>query len=354
MMEALVAWVLSVSMLAAMPASDDYKLNNYGFGAGGVGNATSNNYGMNAITGELGGKDMSSNSYRAKSGEINTQQANVPEAPTFSNPANNYSKLHFIVNQANTGNPSDTKFAIAISSDNFATTQYVQSDNTVGATLGTEDYQTYTAWGGATGQYVIGLNSSTTYRIKVKAISGRFTESGYSPSTAATTSPPSLTYDIDVAPTDSETNPPFTINFGNLLPGSVSSSPSRIWIDLETNAESGGNVYLSSANTGLESASVAHTIASQTTDLATTSEGVGAQGASAGQTSGGPLALSSPYSSGGDNVGITDTVVRQIFSTPGPIVAGRGSFIIKAKSANATPSSADYTDTLTVIASANY
>ena len=53
-------------------------------------------------------------------------------------------------------------------------------------------------------------------------------------------------------------------------------------------------------------------------------------------------------------MGTTDTLVRQIFLTPGPIVGGRASFVVKAKSDNEAPAAGDYTETLTVIAAANY
>ncbi len=341
-------------VISALPASNNYKINNFGFGSGGVGNSSSANYGANGITGESSGADGFSANFKGKSGEINTQQANVPDAPTFDNTANYYNKLHFVVNKANTGNPSDTLFAIAISSDNFVTTQYVQSDNTVGSVLGIEDYQTYAAWGSITGQFVIGLNANTTYKIKVKAMSGRFSESAYSPAASATTSPPTLTYDIDVSATDTETSPPYTVTIGNLLPGGIVDSPQRVWVDIDTNAESGGNVYISSLNAGLNSSSVAYTIISHTGDLSVLAEGEGAQGTSSTQTSGGPLTLASPFDGTSNSIGTTDTIIRKIFTVANPVVAGRGSFIIKAKSNTSTPSSADYSDILTVIAAASF
>ncbi len=65
-------------------------------------------------------------------------QANVPPAPTFTNPASNYDRLKVVVNPGN--NASDAVFAIAISSDDFVTTQYVQSNATTGSILGSEDW----------------------------------------------------------------------------------------------------------------------------------------------------------------------------------------------------------------------
>ncbi len=155
--------IISVSFvfLLVLPASTNYKLKDFGFGAGGTGSSSAGSYKMSAISGELSGGKMSGGSVKLGPGLLFTNQANVPGAPTFSNPSNYYNKLQIILNSS--GNPTDTKFAIAISVDSFATTQYVKSDNTVGATLVLADYQTYATRGGASGFYVIGLVSGTTY-----------------------------------------------------------------------------------------------------------------------------------------------------------------------------------------------
>lgn len=240
--------VLGSVLFAAMPASS-YELHNYGFGSGGTSNSSSTNYSLNATTGEVGNTESSSATYKARSGNNNSQQADVPIAPTFTNPASYYNKLRFII--APGSNPSDTKFSIAISTDNFATTQYIQDDNTIRATKGIEDYQTYAAWGGATGQLVTGLAPSTTYYIKVNSFQGKFTETEYGPVATAATITQSITFDIDVSATDSETAPPYATSFGSLLPATVTTAPEKLWIDLTTNAESGAKVYVRSANGGL-------------------------------------------------------------------------------------------------------
>src|SRR4030095_16437318 len=130
---------------------------------------------------------------------------------------------------------------------------YVQSDNTVGATLGSEDWQTYSSWGSGTGIDIIGLSSHTTYYVKVQATRGLYTESEYSAVDAAATVGQSLTLDIDVSATDTETSPPYSTNFGSLNAGSVIDSPQRIWIDFETNGVHGGFVFVASNNAGLTS-----------------------------------------------------------------------------------------------------
>lgn len=340
------------SLFAAMPASTSYQLHNYGFGSGGTSNATSTNYGLNATSGETSNVESTSTNYKARSGNVNTQQAHVPDVPSLTNPASYYNKLKFII--APGINPSDTLFSIAISNDNFVTTQYIQSDNTVGPVKGIEDYQTYAAWGGASGQLVVGLVPSTTYKIKVNAFQGKFTETEYGPTASAATVAPSITFDIDVSAIDTSTSPPYATSFGSLLPATVTNTPEKVWVSLATNAESGAKVYISSLRGGLFSAAESFTLTSATADLSAVSTGYGAQGATATQTSGGPLTISAPYNVAGQNVGILNATIREIFSASLPITAGRGSLQLKARAAAQTPAAGDYQDTLTLTAAAAF
>lgn len=341
-----------ILVFAVMPTSSNYTLNNYSTGSGGVGNAGSTNYQLNATTGEVSNQESTSTNFKTRSGNNNLQQAHVPTSPTFDNPANYYNKLHFAV--APGANASDTKFAIAISSDNFASTQYIQNDNTVGAVLGIEDYQTYAAWGSASGQLVTGLIYNTAYKIKVKSFKGSFTETEFGPTAAASTVPLSITFDIDVSAADTETAPPYATSFGSLLPAAVTNTPEKIWIDLATNAESGAIVYVTSANGGLKSTGNGFTITSASADLTAASTGFGAQGSSVAQTSGGPLSIVAPYNVAAQNVGILNSTIRAIFSSSTPITAGRGSFQLKAKAAALTPAATDYQDTLTITTAASF
>lgn len=341
-----------VFALFAFPASTNYKLDSFEFGGGGGVDVSSTNYAIEGILGELGGEPSSTN-YEAWAGLVFVQQANVPTAPAFQNSGNWYNKLEFIITPSN--NPSDATFAIAITDDNWTTTKWVQNDNTVGTTLGIEDFQTYSQWGGASGEFVIGLETNITYKIKVKARRGKYTESPLGPEAQATTLSPSLSFDIDVAQTDQETAPPYSVSLGDLVLGGVTTATDKIWIDLDTNAEAGGYVYTYDQYTGLRSGYLSYTIDSLTGDLATSTEGFGVRGDSASQTSGGPLVVVSPYNGNGDNVGLVDTVTREIFSSSGnPITSGRGSFLVKVKTSVVTPAASDYTDTLTLIASVTF
>lgn len=339
--------------LLVLPASNNYEIHDFAFGSGGVGNADSTSYSLNAVSGETGSGPLESTTYRLGAGLAYERQANTPAAPTLSNPASYYNKL--LVQLATGDNPTDAVYAIAISSDNWVTTRYVQSDNTVGSTLGIEDYQTYTNWGAATGELIVGLTPNTTYLIKVKAMHGKFTESDYSVEASAATSQVSLTYDIDIGSTDIESSSPYVIAFGSLTPGSVSTATNRIWFDLASNAENGAFVYVRGQNNGLRSATQAYTIPAVSADLTGQSEGFGIRVASTAQTSGGPLAAVSPFVGAGETVGALTTTSQTIIdSSSQPIVAGRASVLVKAKVSSTTPAAADYADVITAVASAGF
>jgi hypothetical protein len=339
---------LGASLLFAMPASTNYQLKDFGYGGGGVANGTSSNYAIEGIAGEQNATQLDGATYDLGPGLQFTNQANVPPAPTFTNPSNYYNKLALTL--ATGGNPTDTLFAIAISTDNFVTTNYVQSDNTVGATLGLEDYQTYSAWGGGSGFTVIGLTASTTYKVKVKAWQGKFTETGYGPEATAATVGARLTFDIDVSASNSETSAPYTTNIGDLIAGTVTDSPEKVWVDFDTNGESGGRVYVVASNAGLQSSRAGYTISAVTGNLTSLTEGFGAQSDTA--TNG--LSEVALYNQTGNTVGTVDTTIREVFTASAPTASGRGSFLLKAKSSAVTPAASDYTETLTVVASASF
>lgn len=338
--------------LFAFPASTNYQLKDFNYGGGGLGNGTSSNYSIMGTLGEQNEDQLQGTTYDLGPGLVFTNQANVPPAPTFTNPANYYNKLKLVLDTGN--NPSDTLFAITLSTDDFVSdNRYVQSDNTVGATLGIEDYRTYASYGGASGFNIIGLAPSTTYKVKVKAWQGKFTETGYGPTATAATVSPQLTFDIDVSSIDTETSPPFTIQYtggSSLVASTVVDSPEKIWVDFITNAESGGRVYVSGSNAGLQSAVASYTIAAVTGNLTSLSEGFGAQSDTA--TNG--LSEVALYNQTGNTVGIVDTTIRDMFTASAPTANGRGSFLLKAKSSAVTPAASDYTEVLTVIASASF
>lgn len=336
-------------LLLVAPTSTNYTLSNHSFGSGG-GIGTSTSYSIQANTGEIGSNALTSNSYKTLPGLIFTQLANVPTA-ALTNDDFYYNKLGLVIGTE--GNPADTEYAIAISSDSFTTTEYVQSDNTIGSTLGTEDWQTYADWGGSSGEFIVGLTPNTTYSVKIKARRGEYTEGPFGPIDTATTSNLTLSFDIDISAIDEETEAPYSISLGTVAPNSITSANENIWIDLSTNAAHGGRVYVSGGSGGLYSANAGYTISAVSADLSSISEGFGIQSVSASQSSGGPFIALSPYDGSTDVVGGISTTPNSVFSTSNlPVTNARGDIAVKVKTKDLTPAANDYTETLTFIAAA--
>lgn len=180
---------------ASSPSSTNYKIQDYSFGAGG-GSLSSDSYGLFGTAGQLEFGRPTSANFQLGSGLTYALQASVSAAPTFTNPSDNYDRLKFVINPST--NPSDFEYALQISTDSafLNDINYVKSDNTLGPTLTNSDFKTYTNWGGASGNYVTGLQASTEYHLRVKARQGDFTESEFGPSAIATTSGSSLTFSV--------------------------------------------------------------------------------------------------------------------------------------------------------------
>lgn len=339
-------FVLPLFIMFVMPVSSNYQLESYEFGGGG-GTANSTNYGIEGVLGETSGEQQSTN-YKANSGLTFVQNANVPTV-TLTNSGNWYNRLLVEIGEEN--NPSDTNYAIAISDDNWVTTEYVQNDNTVGGTLGAEDWQTYAAWGSGSGEYIIGLVPDTEYKVKVKATQGDFTESAWGPEATESTNPVTLSFDIDIGEdANASSDAPYNLSIGSLTVGSVTTATDKVWVDVATNAEYGGFVYVYGTNNGLRSDNTNYTITSATANLAAAEDGYGIQAAnSSGLT---PV---SPYDGSSDTVGAVNATIREVFNTASSaVINGRGSMTIKVKTSATTPASNDYTDILTLISSASF
>ena len=128
--------------------------------------------------------------------------------------------------------PSDTKYAIAISSDDFTTTLFVTPDLTTATSLETSYWQTYSQWGGTSGILVVGLAADTTYSVKVKAIQGAFSESAYSEVAQAATVVPSLTFTVSGP-----------IDMGTLKSSNNFTATANGTLTTSTNAFNGYNIY---------------------------------------------------------------------------------------------------------------
>lgn len=338
-----------VLLFAASPSSSNYILRNYDWGSGGTSSSSSSNYKLNGVSGSQTGNLQSSTNYNNASGPQNVQNANIPAAPTVTNPTSYYDRLKVVLNVGT--DPTDTKYLIAVSSDNFATTYYVQTDNSIGTGVSLTNYQTYSAWGGASGFTMLGLLPSTTYKVKVKALQGNFTGSDYGPTASAATVAPSLTLSLTTTLT---ATPPFAVNFASLTSGSVVNGGADAVLGITSNAVSGGTIYVQSTNAGLKSNLTGTTVSSATADLTSAASGFGAQVVSTSQTSGGPLTSVSPFNGTSNNVGGFTTTLQNLLSTTGPITTGSATVRLMAKVDAITPSATDYSDTLTFVAAMSY
>lgn len=295
------------------------------------------NYSLLETIGDFFARIARSVTYQLRGGFNPSIEANVPGTPTFSNPASYYNKLKFVVDSAN--NPSDCEFAIATTDDSWTTTEYIQADGTVGASI---VWQTYANWGGASGELVTGLLPDTTHKIKVKARCGSFTETGWGPEASAATVSPSIAVDISG----------LSVDFGELdFINIATASPSTI-LTITTNAESGYLIRIKDegdgSSPGLYSLTAAKLITSQTATLLVGTEGYGIQGASATAT------IAAIYNKTGDDVGGFSQSFQDLASNSGPVTSETVTVTAKAAAAKATTAADDYSDTLTFIVTVAY
>ena len=239
------------SLAIAGPASSSYELKSYSFGPGG-GETTSSHFKLFSSLGETSAASLSSQTFNLGSGLTYMINAAVPPAPSVTNAGSTYDRLKITVNQGT--NPSDVTYALAISNDNFVSDiRYIKSDQTIGSTLATTDFQSYSSWGGASGFYVTGLTRNTTYYVRAKARQGsvNYQESQWGPaSSGVATADPSLTFSVSSN----------TVTFNNLNGGnSFTDSSQSTTLTTSTNAYNG---YVVNAR---ETAAMTHTVDSSTT-----------------------------------------------------------------------------------------
>lgn len=171
-----------------------------------------------------------------------------------------------------------------------------------------------------------------------------------------------ITFDIDTATTDTQSAAPYSVALGTLTTGAVARSNgsiNSIWIDLDTNTSSGAVVTVLSNS--LKSTSVpGDTIPSATTTMAAGTANYGLCVASTSATTG-TLNKVSPYNGAtcidgaANTVGLVDGTSRNILnSNSAAITAGRAQIRVNAAISGTTPAHADYTDTLTFIATGTF
>lgn len=343
--------LLSPLIFAALPSTTNYELNSYSFGSGGTADSSTATYSLEGTVGELSGPASDTANASVKPGYIESKQAHVPKLVSLDNNGGEYyNRLHFVIDQQ--GNPSDAKYLIAVSTDNFVSdTKYLRADGTLSSTMSTTYYQTYSSWGGSGGSLIIGLEPNMLYSVKLKATQGDFTESAFGPALSEATASPSLTFGLE---TSTQSSAPFSVNLGTLNADDINTTDSAINTTLTTNGASGANVYILGKNGALKSGSTGSQINAVSDDLSNLPRGFGAQNGSVGQTSGGPYVVQSPYDVTGTYVGIVSAINRSLYSSSAPVSGGSGTLVLKAKSAKDDIAASDYQEILTFIAAGNF
>lgn len=189
--------------------------------------------------------------------------------------------------------------------------------------------------------------------------------SAYTRKVCATVVQPTISFDIDTATSNTDTNPLYNVALGPLTTANASNSDNStinsIWIDLNSNASGGAVVTVVSSGGALKSVSVpTDTIPSVTGTMAPATANYGLCVASVTQSSGGALTKASPFNgatctSGHVNiVGAVTTSPQNILTVSSDIVGGRSEIRVNAENSLTTPAHNDYADTLTFIATGTF
>jgi len=260
-------------------------------------------------------------------------------------------------------NPVDTLYLVKFTEDLTGDEYYLTTSHTIDATAPTvaNNYMTICDINGIDGRTgsgctpntdwqstnVRGLVPGTAYFVQVRALSGNFTETNFSDLSALpdfTTEYPSLSLDIDIADSSgsaAETNPEYVIDLGVLVSDIVQTAPNRIWLDMNTNSQTGMTTYVSDTYAGLNLTTGSGIIDSEDEDLDAPSGSPGGYGlktATKSQTALGPiLDVGTNFQKVGANeVGNLTTSPKGIFQTntaganQGMVNNGRASIDVKA------------------------
>ncbi len=294
-------------------------------------NATSSSYKLTGENQTLDQEATSSN-YDLKVGSTARILANTPPAPTLSNDSNYYNKLKITLTADD--NASDTKYAIAVTYDDWNSTYYLQNDGTLGSNLGNEDYLTYSSLGGSSGTFMLGLDPNQTYKAKVKAFHQDFTETDWGPeSIEATTSTPTIDFALDTT----------NANFGTLSSSQVNETSNSVNITINTNANSGYTLQVydtgDTSSGGLYNGTATHLITSNDTTLTAGTEGYGIQATSSTAT------IDNKYDVSSDEVGGLGVSANNLATNTSAVTNESVTINIKAAIAGSTPAG-DYQDTI--------
>jgi len=272
-------------------------------------------------------------------------------------PSGCYDRARFEIGTSS--NPADTLYGVMISTDNFVSDiRYVDGNTFWPESVSTHnlnDFHTKTDWEDPDFN-ILGLQSSTTYYIKLFALHGDFTQSEAGPVASATTSSGSVFFDIDIEDSSgisAETNPPYGISFTGaykLIPGSTpTTAEDRIWMDARTNSQGGFAILTRGLNGGLKSNTTGQTIISATADLNTTPDGFGIQSEYINQDTYpylGTITAMSDYSGTGNSVGIVGTTATKVYESSKPVFNGRMALKVIAKAGTDKVAATDYQESI--------
>ena len=272
-------------------------------------------------------------------------------------PSGCYDKARFEIDI--NGNPTDTLYAVMISTDNFSSDiRYIDGSSFWPESLSTHnlsDFLTKTDW--ETPDFNIqGLQTATTYYIKILALHGDFTQTQEGPFATATTSAGSVFFDLDIEDETgitAETSSPYTISFTGayeLIGGSApTTAQDRIWIDGSTNSEGGFAIIVRGVNGGLKSNTTSQTIVSATADLNTADDGFGIQSEYIDYDTYpylGSITATTDYSGTGNYVGIVGTTATKVYESESPVFNGRMALKVIAKPGMDKTAATDYQETM--------
>lgn len=271
-------------------------------------------------------------------------------------PSGCYNKARFEIDTND--NPTDTLYAVMISQDNFVSDiRYINGSNFWPETISTHnlsDFLTKADW--ETEDFNIqGLQSGTTYYIRIFALHGDFTQTQPGPIANATTSSGSVFFDIDIEDQygiSAETAPPHNIYFTGayeLIGGSAPiTAEDRIWLDAGTNSQGGMAIITYGINGGLKSNTTGQTIVSASVDLNTASDGYGIQSEYTSQDTYsylGTITQTTDYAGSGNTVGIIGTTATKVYESSTPIFNGRMALKVIAKPGTNKAAATDYQET---------
>jgi hypothetical protein len=272
-------------------------------------------------------------------------------------PSGCYDKARFEIDIND--NPSDTLYAVMISEDNFGSDiRYIDGSTFWPETQSTHnlsDFLSKADW--ETEDFNIkGLQSSTTYYIRIFALKGDFTQTEPGPVANATTSGGSIFFDIDIddeTGVTTETASPYSISFTGayeLIGGSAAvTAGDRIWLDAGTNSSGGFALIVRGLNGGLKSNTTGQTIVSATTNLDVSSDGFGLQSEYIAKDSYpylGTISATTDYSGSGNYVGIVGTTATKVYESSTPVYNGRMALKVIAKPGIDKTAATDYQETI--------